>query len=507
MLRSRRPFARSIVLCCVVVAAGALPDSATSHRGTPSPDPHKDRIPPVRVWSDRAGVSRLKSGVDLRDVSWGLHWNPDPGTSLHPNRSRTGIGSPALAGKAPNAPSMTSVSAVMSGADIGVTPTTLRADLLSDQTMTQTLSVQNTSGSDLGVNIHVRPPPPGAGSPGPCAPTTAFVTQEDLGGSLVSIDLATGSVVPVVSSGLSRPYGVTLDAVGTRAYVTDSYAGSLVTIDVESGAMGVVASGLIYPLGVVLNATNTRAYVADLTALEKIDLATGEVTRVGPTFSVADGVAVNVAESTAYVTDSHEGTLTAIDLATGSTRTVSAGLSDPRTVTLDPTGATAYVAQADGSQVVVIDLSTGAQTYVGSGLSVPIGLALAGTTAYVTEFFRGEVATVDLTTGTVRVAAMGLGYPKDIALNCTPSFIRVVPDSVVAPPAGSVDLGVTFDSKGLVGGDYDAGIEVRSHDSAGSEVTGDRDAGHRPVPGLSRLRFTLSRALAERNTDRLERRH
>ncbi len=65
----------------------------------------------------------------------------------------------------------------------------------------------------------------------------------------------------------------------------------------------------------------------------------------------------------------------------------------------------------------------------------------------------------------------GEGGTGFIRLVTAPSFLSLDPPSGTVPPAGSLDVSALFDSAGLVAGDYEARIEVRSNDPIDPQVT------------------------------------
>jgi hypothetical protein len=94
----------------------------------------------------------------------------------------------------------------------------------------------------------------------------AYVTERT--GDLVKVALtsANRSAATVVATGMTAPQQLFLDEAHTAAYVVE-YAspGSLLKIDLKSGAKTVVTAALDYPIGLVLSSDLQYAYVSEQT--------------------------------------------------------------------------------------------------------------------------------------------------------------------------------------------------------------------------------------------------
>lgn len=165
---------------------------------------------------------------------------------------------------------------------------------------------------------------PGAGS-GPAfvtpiglsPPRAGAVLVADGGaGALFSVDLATGART-VLSSGF-LPTDAAFE--GARILATDSAVGALVEVDPLTGARTTVASGLAIPRSVMIDDGAVRAFVLQTgaTPLVSIDLATGQVTPVAaPGLSDPRGLAYDPAARRVFMTDDGLDTLLAMDLVGG----------------------------------------------------------------------------------------------------------------------------------------------------------------------------------------------
>jgi DNA-binding beta-propeller fold protein YncE len=150
--------------------------------------------------------------------------------------------------------------------------------------------------------------------------------------------------------------------------------------------------------------------------------------------SKAVSASASGADSTAYVTDSGDGTVTPFDTTSGFSYppiTVGPSSSTPWAVAFSPAGGTAYVVLrfpfAQNGEVVPVEVANDA---VGSPIAVgatPWGIALTpdGHTAYVTNFGSSTVTPVDLVHGTA-------GTPISLPAGSGPRGIAITPDGSTA---------------------------------------------------------------------------
>ena len=186
------------------------------------------------------------------------------------------------------------------------------------------------------------------------------------------------------------------------------------------------------PVGLAVNATGTRVYVIEkgLHRLSRIDVAPASATygAITPiTGALTDpqmAVALNAAETYAFVVENAPGTLKRVTLSSGQVTTVTAGLAYPLDLVLSPDETTAYVTQFDGA-LVAVNLGSGAVTTVTTGLEYPGGIALSadGKTAYVAEYREGPLRQVNLTTGAVSDLGTGDLRPSyDVAVDTAAGY-------------------------------------------------------------------------------------
>lgn len=149
-----------------------------------------------------------------------------------------------------------------------------------------------------------------------------------------------------------------IDVKGTTAYVADTSADRIFSVDLTTGDRTVIADGtsigsgatVLEPTDVYINDLADTLYVVDrgTDKLYSIDINSGVRTNIsapnllptalgsGPVFSGAESLTVNAAEDTAYITDTLNDGVMSIDLSTGdramvtdNTATASPDLTDP----------------------------------------------------------------------------------------------------------------------------------------------------------------------------------
>ena len=115
----------------------------------------------------------------------------------------------------------------------------------------------------------------------------AYVTERS--GDLVKVALSSAnrSAATVVASGMTAPQQLFLDEAHNAGYVVQfASSGSLLKVDLTSGAKTVVAAGLVNPVGVVLSSDLQYAYVTEQTAplgrVSQIQLSTATRTTLIP---------------------------------------------------------------------------------------------------------------------------------------------------------------------------------------------------------------------------------
>jgi hypothetical protein len=163
----------------------------------------------------------------------------------------------------------------------------------------------------------------------------AYITERS--GDLVRLALKTPdrSAATVVASGMTAPQQMFLDEAHDSAYVVEfASPGSLLKINLTSGAKTVVASGLDNPIGVVLSSSRQYAYVTEQTT--------------GP----------------------DQGRVSKIQVSTGLRTTIAKGLTNPFFLAFTgPSEDALYVPQRDpANSILIVNVTTGATTTAVTGV-------------------------------------------------------------------------------------------------------------------------------------------
>jgi len=190
--------------------------------------------------------------------------------------------------------------------------------------------------------------------------------------------------------------GIALDTANDRALVVDNRQGTVLAVDLASGARTLLsgasvpdaANPLLGPAGIVVDAANNRALVTDKSAaaVVAVDLATGARTLFSSDFEPdgvnsffgPTGIVRDDANNRALVMDNGRRALIGVDLATGARTVVSAsGAPDTANLfvgsnglTLDPANGRALVVDNRLDSVLAVNLTTGARTVL-SGPTTP----------------------------------------------------------------------------------------------------------------------------------------
>jgi DNA-binding beta-propeller fold protein YncE len=141
-------------------------------------------------------------------------------------------------------------------------------------------------------------------------------------GEIVEVDPATGDRTPM-AAGLAFPRAIVADEATGLAYVLQSGATPLVSVDVATGAVTPLASpGLVDGKGLALDAAHRRLFVTDDASdmLFVLDLQSGLFSALpgdGPRYAAPNGVVFDAARGLVLVADAGRGAVFAAEPATG----------------------------------------------------------------------------------------------------------------------------------------------------------------------------------------------
>lgn len=236
-----------------------------------------------------------------------------------------------------------------------------------------------------------------------------------------------GDTVPD-SGGANTPYDVAFSSDGSKAYVTNAYAGTVNTIGVDSSSIDATADVGEEPLGIAITSDSismATIYVANSASnsVSVIHAASGSVTATltDLSFNFPWGVAITHDNQTAYVVNNQNNFITRITVSDntipGIVTDTESLLSYPTFIVIVPGGTKAYV--STGSGVVIVETATnqvtGKVTDPNHYLTVIGSIAFTpdGFTAYATVTDTNRVVIIDVATDTVK----GLVHDSGSTLN------------------------------------------------------------------------------------------
>jgi YVTN family beta-propeller protein len=307
------------------------------------------------------------------------------------------------------------------------------------------------------------------------------------GGYTVSVlNLTNNTVEQTISdSSFNAPYTVTINAAGTKAYVTNSSDVTVTIIDLTTNTITGKISGFDGPSGLVITPDGTRAYVNNYggpiagsgngTTVSIVDLNTNVIVGTATVGLAPAALAITPDGAYVYVVnyvDGNPGTGT-ISIIRTSDNSVQlnaiTGFSGPFAIAITPNGKYAYVTNFGsnnfspvGTTVSVVDISTNTiAATIPVGIQ-PAGIAItpAGFYAYVSNYDtlyngpnftdltanQGTVNIIDIHTNKVISPVIKVGLsPADIAISPNGQFAYVSnytsnTVSVIALPFGLYDL-------------------------------------------------------------------
>jgi hypothetical protein len=355
--------------------------------------------------------------------------------------------------------------------DIGVSPSTLQADLLTGQSTTRVLTVANTGVADLNLTVGIDSPGPEAtGTAGaPLVRTFAIPTAT----SPVSTDAAQSSSYPVTTA----PYR------GNQAAMRPPLGVDSIRItNILDGTRRI----LLLKTGDVSEIRTLLGGFPDIATVDEFDAATATPTLaqllayhaviVAANFTFNDPVAAgNVLAD--YV-DNGGGVI--LTIATFLSpwniqgRFLTGGYS-PFTIGSGPIGS-AGLGSYDPTHPIMAGVTSALGFLLGD-------VDLSSGSELVASWTNGEplVATKGPRVAAINIFVAATGYwAGDIPLmlhnaafwsTAAPTWLSADPETLVVPPGGQMGVVVTFNAAGLDGGDYNGRVVMSSDDPDESEVS------------------------------------
>ncbi len=283
--------------------------------------------------------------------------------------------------------------------------------------------------------------------------TKAYVAN--INATTISVlDLATNTVSSTINitGPVTRATDFAVNTTGTRVYVTLGN-GTIRTINTATDTfIGTpLSTGGVVSRGIAVNTAETLAFVANFASgtLSRVDLVANTSTSVA-VGAGANQVVINAANTRAYVTASNANTLSLVDItSTPPTliQTIALGIT-PAGISLTPDEQTAYVTNVNSDTISIVDTSNSdAISVIGTirgTFSNPLGIAINpnGTLALVSNSITDPdkgISIIDIATNTVIGEVTGLTFPNLIAI--TPDGTKAyVTNSVTAGTVSVLDL-------------------------------------------------------------------
>ena len=360
---------------------------------------------------------------------------------------------------------------------IGVTPTSLSADLVTGQSDTQQFTISNTGEADLVYSIDIEQ------TTAPLHPRITKVHLKKSDGNFPRGKAATSFMPAPKHNGTAhKPNSIKDDDLGYAADVATSY---YQTIDMNNPATTTdLFSVTNLFAGAISHSEPNTAYGIDYDSghLYKLDIENNTATDLGavsglPSGAVATGMAFtdDVCYVVAYGSAS---VLYTLDVTTATVTEIGT-IEDGIIIALAANDAGELFAEDISTDVLYgVDPATGAGTEIGSlgfdanyaqGMGFDHNTGVLYMAAYNNGSGAPELRVVDTATGnTALVGTLGDGSGEYDMLSFfgagTGNWLVVNPMEGTIPSGSSVTVDVTFDANGMVGGDYGANILVNSND-------------------------------------------
>lgn len=264
----------------------------------------------------------------------------------------------------------------------------------------------------------------------------------------------------ITNPAFNEPYTITINAAGTKAYVTNSNSTTISIIDIKTNTVVGTIGGFDGPSGMVITPDQKRAYVNNYGGPQGVQSGNGRTVRVVDLKTntiVGAPIVVGLAPAALAITPDGEfvyvinyvngntgtGTISVIKTSTNTVVKTITGLSGPFGIAITPNGHYAYVTNFGsnnfapiGTTVSVVDLRTNTIVKTINLALQPSGIAISpnGHFAYVSNYntlYAGSGFT-DLTAGqgTVNIIDTETNkvIPPTIAVGQSPSAIAISPN-------------------------------------------------------------------------------
>ncbi len=367
---------------------------------------------------------------------------------------------------------------------IGVDPTSLSADLITGETYNTSFTITNSGEADLEYSIDIDYTG---------APLKARISKVHLPKS--DGNFPKGTDAPSFMPAPKRNINHTNNGVkGSIAYAANLFGDpspiyqSFDVDDAENTTDLFTVANLF--AGAISHNEPNVAYGVDYDSghLYKLEIETGTVTDLGAvgglqsSSEVATGMAYfgDVCYLATYGTASN---LYTLDTETA-TATFVGTITDGIVIALAADDEALYALDLSNDLFLNVDMDTGAGTEIGSigydanyaqGMGYDHESGEIYIAAYNNAASQGELRVVDRTTGnTMMISTLSGGAEFDMISfvgSGGGAWLTLDNTEGVIPQGGSVEVNVTFDANGLVGGNYTADININSNDPVNPVMT------------------------------------
>ncbi len=360
---------------------------------------------------------------------------------------------------------------------IGVTPSSLSADLITGQSDTQQFTISNTGEADLQFSINIEQ------TTAPLHPRITKVHLKKSDGNFPRGKAPTSFMPAPKHNGVAhKPNGTKDDDLGYAANVASSI---YQTIDMNNPATTTDLFDVTNLFaGAISHSEPNTAYGIDYDNghLYKLDIDNATTTDIGVVSGMESGaVATGMAftDNTCYIVAyGTASVLYTLDVETATATTVGT-IEDGIVIALAANDEGQLFALDISTDVLfAVDPATGAGTEIGSigfdanyaqGMGFDHNTGVLYLAAYNNGTSTPELRVADTETGnTALIGTLGDGSGEYDMLSFfgagTGNWLVVNPMEGVVPSGSSITVDVTFDANGMVGGDYAANINVNSND-------------------------------------------
>ena len=372
--------------------------------------------------------------------------------------------------------------------------------------------------------------PEGIGSPVPPRIETLKMYWTDLGtGKIQRADLDGSYVEDLVTTGLRRPFGLTLDVAAGKMYWTDFGTNKIQRADLDgSNVEDLITTGISGPLGLSLDVAAGKLYWVDAgeDKIQRSDLDGSNVEDLISTgLGLPNRLALDVAAGKMYWTDQGTNKIQRADLDGSNVEDLKTLLLAPLGLALDVAAGKLYWVDAGEDKIQRSDLDgSNVEDLISTGSGLPYRLALdvAAGKMYWTDQGTNKIQRADLdgsniedliTTGLMRPSGLVLDTPR-ASLSPDPSTVAFGNDGtwhsftvqasepivVVVNPVGSTPL---VESNDIA----DASNECRA-EAEESTARGNGEAiylaGCGPGKGIVELRRASNQAVLQSYTLSIE---